>query len=273
MATNRIIESFRICAEWLSGHQERILIVTAGIGITVMLIRAGRGALRAGLHARAGNVYRNLEVVRRRREMFANIEQMSSCGDHRPLNIVEIGTAVVQNAPHYPTNAEITCVTTATYREVEIERLEDEYPYVNIVYASPETMTSLRDNTFDVVVSTLSLCAVEDVKQTLAEIKRILKKDGRFYFMEHVGAKAEVATSQVQNGYRVWWGTLFYGCKPDEKLLQILNQSGFKKVEIDKLAVDIDTGSDRYIGSLLSDVINRFFTYLIGTHVVGVAIK
>ena len=151
-------------------------MTAAGLGVGAILIRSARGALFAGLHARTGSVDRK-ELDRRRRDMFADIQDFSdTCADHRPLNIVEIGTAVVQNAPYYPTNAEITCITTATYRTAEIDRLEDQYPYVNVVYGSPETMTSLGDNTVDVVVSVMSLCAVENVEQTLAEIRRILRK-------------------------------------------------------------------------------------------------
>ena len=98
-------------------------------------------------------------------------------------------------------------------------------------------------------------------------------QDGRFYFTEHVAAHDLTMTSEIHNRGRILWGALFYGCKPDRKLLRLLKESGFTKVEIDQLTADIDTRSDRYIGSLLNDVINRFFMYLIGSHVIGVAIK
>ncbi|MDX1532567.1 MAG: class I SAM-dependent methyltransferase, partial [Rhodothermales bacterium] len=46
----------------------------------------------------------------------------------------------------------------------------------------------LPDAHADAVVSTLVLCSVGDVAAALAEVRRVLKPDGRFVFVEHVAA-------------------------------------------------------------------------------------
>lgn len=47
---------------------------------------------------------------------------------------------------------------------------------------------SLQDNSFDVVVTTLTLCSVQDPHKVLLEAKRVLKSNGKFVFLEHVAA-------------------------------------------------------------------------------------
>jgi ubiquinone/menaquinone biosynthesis C-methylase UbiE len=42
------------------------------------------------------------------------------------------------------------------------------------------------DASFDTVVCCLTLCSVQDVNQVLAEVRRVLKPQGRFLFLEHV---------------------------------------------------------------------------------------
>ncbi|MDB9526177.1 class I SAM-dependent methyltransferase [Oscillatoria sp. CS-180] len=44
---------------------------------------------------------------------------------------------------------------------------------------------SMADNTFDWVVSTWTLCSIENIDQALSEIQRVLKPGGKFTFIEH----------------------------------------------------------------------------------------
>ena len=55
----------------------------------------------------------------------------------------------------------------------------------------------LEDNSIDAVVSTWSLCSIPDLSRALQEIKRVLKPDGKFYFIEH-GQSPKRINSMVQ---------------------------------------------------------------------------
>ncbi|KAG7586425.1 S-adenosyl-L-methionine-dependent methyltransferase [Arabidopsis thaliana x Arabidopsis arenosa] len=57
----------------------------------------------------------------------------------------------------------------------------------------------LEDASVDAVVTSLVMCSVTDVTQTLNEIKRILKPGGRYLFVEHVAAEDGSFLRMVQN--------------------------------------------------------------------------
>ena len=50
----------------------------------------------------------------------------------------------------------------------------------------------LADASFSSIVSTFTLCSIPDVERALAEIRRVLTPDGRFWFVEHSRAARAV---------------------------------------------------------------------------------
>ena len=57
-----------------------------------------------------------------------------------------------------------------------------------MVLRAPAEDLPFEDDTFDVVVSTLVLCGVDDQPRAVREIRRVLRPGGRFLFLEHVRA-------------------------------------------------------------------------------------
>ena len=55
-----------------------------------------------------------------------------------------------------------------------------------MVLRAPAEDLPFEDDTFDVVVSTLVLCGVDDQPRALREIRRVLRPGGRLLFLEHV---------------------------------------------------------------------------------------
>lgn len=88
------------------------------------------------------------------------------------------------------------------------------------------THLPFADNTFDTVVSTLIFCSVPDVLRGLAEIKRILKPEGQFVFIEHVLSKSPVA-APVMNFLTPAWKTIAHGCHLNRDFETALTESGF----------------------------------------------
>ena len=82
-------------------------------------------------------------------------------------------------------------VRTLTITEPEkpmVRRLEGASstgPDATLLRAPAEDLP-FNDESFDVVVSTLVLCTVDDQPRALREVRRVLRPGGRLLFMEHV---------------------------------------------------------------------------------------
>ena len=65
------------------------------------------------------------------------------------------------------------------------QRLGEHPRPVELVQAPAESLP-FEDGQFDVAVSTLVLCGVEDQARALGEVRRVLKPGGELIFIEHV---------------------------------------------------------------------------------------
>ncbi len=83
-----------------------------------------------------------------------------------------------------------------------------------------------RDATFDFVVSTLVLCTVDDVPQSLAEIRRVLRPGGQLRFIEHVRGTGFVG--RTQDFIKPVWGYFGAGCNPNRRTEDALRAAGFE---------------------------------------------
>lgn len=90
------------------------------------------------------------------------------------------------------------------------------------------------DASFDFVVSTLVLCSVPDLDATLAEIRRVLRPEGRFVFLEHVAAPRGTWERRVQRVLRPCWQYFGDGCRPDRETDRHIEEFGFASLEMDR---------------------------------------
>lgn len=89
------------------------------------------------------------------------------------------------------------------------------------------------DQTFDCVVSTFTLCSIDDVQQALNEVYRVLRTGGRFLFLEH-GLSPESGVGRWQR--RLNWAQmrLAGGCHLDRDIRRLVTAQPFSPVEIDE---------------------------------------
>jgi len=80
----------------------------------------------------------------------------------------------------------------------------------------------------DVVISTLVLCSVSDPAQSLAEIRRILKPEGYFVFIEHTAGQFGSWLLRLQRLVRPLWAIIGDGCCPDREIDVMIKCAGFK---------------------------------------------
>jgi len=101
--------------------------------------------------------------------------------------VLEVGSGTGANLPYYGPGVESLTVTEpepAMLRRLE-QRVRKQAPTAKVVRAPAEQLP-FEDDAFDVAVSTLVLCGVDDQARALGELRRVLRPGGRLIFIEHV---------------------------------------------------------------------------------------
>ncbi len=84
----------------------------------------------------------------------------------------------------------------------------------------------LPDQAVDTVVSTWTLCSVSDPRKVLQEIKRVLKPEGKFIFVDH-GASPNVALRAIQTLSTSITKYFTGNCHYDRQLEKLIKEAGF----------------------------------------------
>jgi ubiquinone/menaquinone biosynthesis C-methylase UbiE len=89
----------------------------------------------------------------------------------------------------------------------------------------------LEANSADTVVITYTLCTIPQVAQALAEIRRVLKPDGRLLFCEH-GEAPDASVRKWQERMGPAWKLLGGGCHLNRPIPALLQASGFRSDDL-----------------------------------------
>ena len=82
------------------------------------------------------------------------------------------------------------------------------------------------DHQFDTVVSTFTLCSVQDPVRALQEARRVMKPDGRLLFVEH-GASPDAGPAAWQRRLEPVWKRIAGNCHLTRNVLAELEAAGF----------------------------------------------
>jgi ubiquinone/menaquinone biosynthesis C-methylase UbiE len=143
---------------------------------------------------------------------------------------LELGAGTGLNLAHYPdavTDLVLTEPDPYMARKLRA-RLEAEppaTPSVEVAEAPAEELP-FEEASFDTVVTTLVLCSVEDPERAVAELKRVLRPDGRLLYLEHVRSEDE-RVERWQDRLERPWGWFSAGCHPNRPTAQTLAAGGF----------------------------------------------
>jgi len=99
-------------------------------------------------------------------------------------------------------------------------------PSVPLVQASVEALP-FRDGVFDTVVSSLVFCSVPDPARGLAEVRRVLRSDGRLRMLEHVRSLRSWKAA-FQDCVQPIWTRFSGGCRPNRDTERAVEAAGFR---------------------------------------------
>jgi ubiquinone/menaquinone biosynthesis C-methylase UbiE len=89
------------------------------------------------------------------------------------------------------------------------------------------------DQSFDSVVTTLTLCSIENTAPALAEIRRVLKPQGQFIFWEH-GRSDDAQIARWQDRLNPLQRVIGAGCNMNRKIDKLITESGFAIEHLDR---------------------------------------
>jgi len=84
----------------------------------------------------------------------------------------------------------------------------------------------LDDASVDTVVVTYTLCTIADVHTALAEMRRVLRRDGRMLFCEH-GEAPDPQVRRWQDRLNPLWSAIGGGCQLNRRIPQLIEDAGF----------------------------------------------
>jgi len=153
--------------------------------------------------------------------------------------VLEIGIGSGLNLEFYGNEVEsVTGLDPATeLTEMAHQRAVKLGAVVELLTVSGETIPA-ADEHFDSIVCTWTLCSIPNVYRALAEMRRVLKKDGQLIFIEHGGAP-DPWVARVQRGLEPAWKRIGGGCHLTRRPDQLLDASGFS---IDSMAQGYEPG-------------------------------
>ena len=91
----------------------------------------------------------------------------------------------------------------------------------------------IEDQTFDAVVSTWTLCSIPNIEQALKEVRRVLKPEGRFYFIEH-GLCDNPKLQKWQHRLTPIQRVIGDGCHLNRDMKALVEEQGFAILEIEQ---------------------------------------
>jgi ubiquinone/menaquinone biosynthesis C-methylase UbiE len=146
--------------------------------------------------------------------------------------VLEVGAGTGANLPHYGPSVESLTMTEpdpAMLRRLK-RRVDKEAPETAVVKAPAEELP-FDDDSFDVAVSTLVLCGVDDQSRALSQLRRVVRPGGRLIFIEHVRSD-EPGLARWQdrlNGLN----KLVACCDCNRRTLDSISAAGFEVTEVE----------------------------------------
>ncbi len=151
-------------------------------------------------------------------------------------DVLEIGGGTGANLPCYGPAVESLTMTEPhlpMLRRLE-RRVREEAPAATVLRAPAEDLP-FEDDTFDVAVSTLVLCGVDDQPRALRELRRVLRPGGQLLFIEHVRSD-DPKTARLQNRLN-WLNRLVVCCDCNRPTLRSIQEAGFTVAQIEHTAL------------------------------------
>ena len=139
-------------------------------------------------------------------------------------DVLEIGFGTGLNLPHY--SSEVRSLTTvdpnAGMKAIAQKRIDTAPFPVHAQVLNGEDLP-MNNDSFDSIVCTWTLCSIPNASKALQEAYRVLKPNGKFYFVEH-GLSEEARIQTWQNRLTPIQKVLADGCHLNRKIDALIGE-------------------------------------------------
>jgi ubiquinone/menaquinone biosynthesis C-methylase UbiE len=148
--------------------------------------------------------------------------------------VLEVGFGTGLNLPYYP--AVVTSLTAVDPHPVLPKRVAQRLAATHIPVTRRD-ISAVRlpfaSATFDCVVTTWTLCTIPDVVRALHEMRRVLKCNGRYVFLEH-GRSDSARVARWQDLCNPLQRCIAGGCNLNRPIGQLIAQAGFEVTTLER---------------------------------------
>jgi ubiquinone/menaquinone biosynthesis C-methylase UbiE len=142
--------------------------------------------------------------------------------------VVELGAGTGLNLEHYSQNVtELLLTEPDPHMAAKLRKRAGSMALDVRVIEAPAEELPFDDASVDTVVSTLVLCTVQNPRQTLAEVARVLRPGGSVLFAEHVRS-ASPRAAWWQDRLRRPWSWYACGCQCNRDTISALQAASFQ---------------------------------------------
>jgi ubiquinone/menaquinone biosynthesis C-methylase UbiE len=148
--------------------------------------------------------------------------------------VLELGAGTGLNLPHYPDRLEELVLTEPS--PPMVSRLEQRAKQSGIdssVMIAEAERLPFEDDRFDTVVSTLVLCTVNEPRQAIDEIARVLRPGGKLLFLEHVRSDSR-RLARWQDRLHRPWHAFAAGCNANRATVDMLRESPLRVEAVER---------------------------------------
>jgi ubiquinone/menaquinone biosynthesis C-methylase UbiE len=151
--------------------------------------------------------------------------------------VLEIGIGTGLNLSHYgPNVSRVRAVDPTPMLPTRMARRRAAMHFpVEITHQSAERLP-YEDRTFDCVVSTWTLCTIPDAVRALGEVRRVLKPDGKFLFLEH-GRSDDEKIAAWQDRLNPIQNMIGCGCNLNRRIDDLIAQAGLSITQLDRFVM------------------------------------
>ncbi|MBO0723939.1 MAG: class I SAM-dependent methyltransferase, partial [Blastocatellia bacterium] len=86
---------------------------------------------------------------------------------------------------------------------------------------------------FDTIVTTMTLCTIADIERALAEIRRVMRPEGQFLFLEH-GRSDDRSVARLQDLFNPIQRIIAVGCNLNRPIDRLIKSAGFEIKSLDR---------------------------------------